>query len=546
MELAVIAARVSTKDQADKGFSLPEQIAAGRDYISRSSYQLASVPGFSNVSDAQVGVFEEDFTGMSMDRPAIEAMRVAVKQHGITRIVYTEQDRLARKAIYQALLEEEFDEMGARIEFVYDRFDESDEGQFFKGVKRELAEYDRKKRLRQMRTGKIGRVKAGKLLPGYQPTYGYDYSPETGTLSICEHEAEIVRSIFVWYVYGDEENGPLAAEAIAVRLRGMHVPTRGNGATRFPNLWSGAMIHHVLENETYIGHWYYNKTKTVERVDPTTGAKKKVHNIKRPREEWAGPVIVPAIIEPELFRAARERATRNLAFSRRNRKNLYLYASLLTCEACGRQFQALDPRHAGTFYYRCNGRRHSVVKCKAPYFTERDLHEKIWPWFANLLDNPEEVVNAIRARDDVKADELAVQRERLARIENKIAELQRRIANIDDELEVERNQENKDSLRERKAQRTKERQDYERERAQLTEQLSYQAHSDEQLADIFQRCERYRHRLHTATPEQQRELLVVFAVKATLGVEDNLKIAHVSCKLGEKRVVVGKPLSRPR
>jgi DNA invertase Pin-like site-specific DNA recombinase len=60
---------------------------------------------------------------------------------------------LARKAIYQALLEEEFAELGARIEFVFDRFDETDEGQFFKGVKRELAEFERKKRLRQMRTG---------------------------------------------------------------------------------------------------------------------------------------------------------------------------------------------------------------------------------------------------------------------------------------------------------------------------------------------------------------------------------------------------------
>jgi hypothetical protein len=98
-----------------------------------------------------------------------------------------------------------------------------------------------------------------------------------------------------------------------------------------------------------------------------------------------------------------------------------------------------------------------------PYFREDELHDKIWPWFAKLIDDPEEVVKAIRAGDEVKADTLVVLRERLERIEAKIAELQQRIASIDDELEMEPDAENKESLRARKAQRTKERQDYERE-----------------------------------------------------------------------------------
>jgi ATPase subunit of ABC transporter with duplicated ATPase domains len=92
----------------------------------------------------------------------------------------------------------------------------------------------------------------------------------------------------------------------------------------------------------------------------------------------------------------------------------------------------------------------------------------------------------------------------------------------------------------RKAQRTKERHDYERERATITEQLSYQAHTDEQLTDIYARCDRYRDRLHTATKEQQRELLVLFEVKARLAIEDGLKVAHVTCKLGNERIVIDK------
>jgi exonuclease VII large subunit len=181
-----------------------------------------------------------------------------------------------------------------------------------------------------------------------------------------------------------------------------------------------------------------------------------------------------------------------------------------------------------------------------PYFNERDLHNAIWPWFAKLIDDPEEVIRAIRTGDDAKVDELAHLRLRLSRIEQKTTELQRRIDSIDDELEVETDTENKESLRARKAQRTKERKDFEKERDEITEQLSYQAHSEEQLSDIRSRCERFRNRLQNPTREQMRELLVLFEVKAGLAVEDGQKVAHVSCKLGSDRVVIEKPSSRRR
>src|SRR4051812_9980533 len=105
MELAIIGARVSTKDQSDKGYSLPQQVDAGLKHLARQGYQLADCPGYSNAHEAQSGVFQEDFTGMSMDRPALNAMREAVKQHGIKVVIFTELDRLARRALYAKLIE---------------------------------------------------------------------------------------------------------------------------------------------------------------------------------------------------------------------------------------------------------------------------------------------------------------------------------------------------------------------------------------------------------------------------------------------------------
>src|SRR6266540_6330996 len=197
MDLAIVAGRVSTKDQADRGYSLPEQVATGLAYVQERGYQLTDVPGFSNVTGlpAQPGTFVEDYTGMSMDRPALDAIRDVIKPHGVKVIVFTETDRLARKRIYGDLLELEFEELGARVEYAIERFDDSDEGRLFKGIKKEIAEYDRVKGLRRMRNGKLDRVRSGKVLQGERACYGYRKSADGTTLVICEVEAEIVKLI---------------------------------------------------------------------------------------------------------------------------------------------------------------------------------------------------------------------------------------------------------------------------------------------------------------------------------------------------------------
>src|SRR6266545_2170448 len=221
MDLAIIAGRVSTKDQADRGYSLPEQVATGLAYVQERGYQLADVPGFSNVDGlpTRPGVYIEDFTGMSMDRPALDAIREAVKPHGVKVIIFTETDRLARKRIYGDLLELEFEELGARVEYAIEQFDDSDEGKLFKGIKKALGEYERVKILRRMRTGKVGRAKAGKVLLGDCAPYGYRKSADGTTLVIDADEAKIVRRIFRAYIEG------LSPYAIAGRLHADHVPT---------------------------------------------------------------------------------------------------------------------------------------------------------------------------------------------------------------------------------------------------------------------------------------------------------------------------------
>jgi site-specific DNA recombinase len=112
---APIYARVSTKDQKDCGYSLPTQIEACAAYATERGYMLVGEP------------FQDDYTGMSMDRPALNKLREAIPAAHIDVVIVLDLDRLARKAVYQMLLEEEFAKLGAVVEYANERYEDTDE-----------------------------------------------------------------------------------------------------------------------------------------------------------------------------------------------------------------------------------------------------------------------------------------------------------------------------------------------------------------------------------------------------------------------------------
>src|SRR5262245_50025319 len=80
-KLAAIYARVSTADQADRGFSLVTQIEACRSWALEYNY---SVP--------ESHIFSEDYTGMSLNRPELTKIRELAQQHLIHAVIVYDQD----------------------------------------------------------------------------------------------------------------------------------------------------------------------------------------------------------------------------------------------------------------------------------------------------------------------------------------------------------------------------------------------------------------------------------------------------------------------
>ena len=118
---AVIYARVSTDEQA-KGYSLTTQVDACHHYATERGYQVQSV-------------FKDDYTGASLDRPALNALRVHLESNDTQVVIVYDIDRLARKSIYQALLEEEFRRLGAVTEYVIGQYEDTDEGRLQKQIR---------------------------------------------------------------------------------------------------------------------------------------------------------------------------------------------------------------------------------------------------------------------------------------------------------------------------------------------------------------------------------------------------------------------------
>ena len=150
-KLAAIYARVSTTDQADKGYSLPTQIEACQAMARQGGY---TVP--------DTHVFVDDYTGTSLNRPQFKQLRDLVHQRLVQGVIVYDLDRLSRKLAHQLLLSEEFEQAGVALHIVsmHDG-SKTPETQLLANVRGIIAEYERAKILERTMRGLRGRAKEG-------------------------------------------------------------------------------------------------------------------------------------------------------------------------------------------------------------------------------------------------------------------------------------------------------------------------------------------------------------------------------------------------
>src|SRR5262252_4774392 len=162
--IAAIYARVSTTDQADKGYSLPTQLEACQAMAQQEGY---TVP--------ESHVFVDDYTGTSLNRPQFTQLRDLVRHRLVQAVFVHDLDRLSRKLAHQLLLSDECEQASVALRIVtMPDGAKTPEAQLLANMRGIIAEYERAKILERTARGRRGRAQAGHA-PYGRRTLGYTY-----------------------------------------------------------------------------------------------------------------------------------------------------------------------------------------------------------------------------------------------------------------------------------------------------------------------------------------------------------------------------------
>lgn len=363
---AAIFARVSTQEQAQKGFSLPDQVAVCR----KRAEELGCI---------QIDEFIEDESGAFMETPGLDMLRDAVKNNGYKYIVMLDPDRLARNLTRQLVVANEIEGSGAELVFTNYDYDKSPEGRLFFNLKGALAEYEREKIKERTSRGMRRKALSGKVPKGARP-YGYDYDSEAGTYIINETEAEGVRLMFKWI--GQEK---ATLYETCRRLSEMGFPTKNNGG-----VWRSNTVAGIIHNTLYYGEAVAFK-KIKKKIAPG-----KYQTGKHPKENWVI-IPVPAIITREEFEAAQITLRENYEKAPRNTKNPYLLQGLVYCPLCGHRMGiGYDGRvRIAYFFCRTGTKAENRVplspKCKARMIPMHKLESAVEKMLSFFAHNPDKL-----------------------------------------------------------------------------------------------------------------------------------------------------------
>jgi site-specific DNA recombinase len=402
-QIAAIYARVSTTDQADKGYSLPTQIAACQALARQEGY---TVP--------ESHIFIDDYTGTSLNRPQLAPLRDLVRQQLVQAVFIHDLDRLSRKLAHQLLLSEEFEQSGVALRIVtMPAGATTPETQLLSNVRGIIAEYERAKTVERTARGRRGRAQAGHA-PYGRVALGYRYVRNEGKgahFEVDAEEAALVARIFRLYV----EEG-LAQHGICRLLTQERIPTpleRQKGPPRrLPGgVWHQSTVADILRNSAYVGTLYYGKKMNAPgRANPD----KKTRHRPIPPEEWIA-IPVPAIIDQQTFDAAQARRASGQQRSRRNRKHGYLFVSgRLRCGQCGRAMtgEATPDRQPR---YRCGRKTYQdgAVGHTRRSVLAAEIEPVVWAAVERVLHNPALIATELeRRRTGTATHQSAIDRDR--------------------------------------------------------------------------------------------------------------------------------------
>jgi site-specific DNA recombinase len=192
-KVAAIYARVSS-DRQKENHTIASQVVALTEYAETHEYRVPAEWRFQ----------DEGYSGASLLRPGLEALRDLAAAGHIEAVLIYSPDRLSRKYAYQVLLAEELCRCGVELVFLQAPSGTTPEDQLLVQFQGMIAEYERAQIAERSRRGKRHRARQGSINVLSGAPYGYRYVRKSDTAAayyeVLESEAGVVRRVYEVYI----------------------------------------------------------------------------------------------------------------------------------------------------------------------------------------------------------------------------------------------------------------------------------------------------------------------------------------------------------
>ncbi|MGG1238922.1 recombinase family protein [Bacillus sonorensis] len=404
---AIIYVRVSTADQAKKGYSLESQIDRCKE---------RAITKFGYKDSELIALIEPGKMGDDPNRPALNHALYLMEKGLGKKFIVLHPDRLTRDNTLQGIVSRKIWSMGVDIEFIEFEVDPTNpESMLMYNIQGSIAQYNKAKISANSKRGRFAKAKKGEF-PSFKRLYGYTFNKETDIPEYNEEERAILLEMKNMLLIQGMSSNEIAKE---LSRRGLPAPDG--------DIWYQATVSRILQNEDYTGDFYYGKSKVVQ----INGEKKQVPT---PEEEW---VLIK--IPPMWDHETRDQIIKHLKANRKGGRRSprdYLLKNKAKCGRCGSSCGSgsVSRSKSGVYkYYACrrknakgyqNGKK--VLQCQGKNWRVDIVDDVFWKWFKKLLKNPTEFLERLLAEtsNEKKIEEL----------KNKANKLEKQIEGIDSEI----------------------------------------------------------------------------------------------------------------
>jgi len=371
MNLALLYARVSSKEQEKEGYSIPAQLRLLKEYAQKNS--LTIVKEFIDIETAK-----------QAGRANFGEMIKFLQKNPDTRIILVEKtDRLYRNFKDYVTI----DDLDLEIHLVKEgevlSRDSKSHQKFIHGIKVLLAKNYIDNLSEETKKGLKEKAEQG-YYPGHA-RLGYRNNPETHQIEMDPEKAVIVKKMFEWYSTGNCSLAEIREKVIDEGL----VYSKSQ-----PRI-SKSHVERTLKNPVYYGDFWWNGKLYRGRHQP--------------------------IISRELFDKVQE------AFGNHNRskgrKRDFAFTGLLTCGHCGCSITAEIHKNR-YIYYRCTGFK---GKCGQSYIREELVEEKLGDVVRSIVIDDERLEWIKEALKASHVDEKAYHDEMIAKLTLQLKRFQQKL-----------------------------------------------------------------------------------------------------------------------